>query len=135
MLLKILISSFASTTGSYKLVPYYKGENTVFDVSPSSVPVSVAHQHVTVLQKFQVSCSLYISSSFPLFFHEQFFFSILAISVYCLTNCLIMQVTGFSIGGRVIDGNADGVDAVEISVDGQVRSVTDSLGYYKLDQV
>lgn len=44
-------------------------------------------------------------------------------------------MTGFSIGGRVIDGNADGVDAVEISVDGQVRSVTDSLGYYKLDQV
>jgi hypothetical protein len=35
-------------------VPYYKGENTVFDVSPSSVRVSVKHQHVKVPQKFQV---------------------------------------------------------------------------------
>ena len=35
-------------------MPYYKGENTVFDVSPSSVPVNVKHQHVTVPQKFQV---------------------------------------------------------------------------------
>lgn len=40
--------------GVYELVPYYKGENTVFDVSPSTVAVAVEHSHVTVPQKFQV---------------------------------------------------------------------------------
>lgn len=40
--------------GSYELLPYYKGENTVFDISPSSLPVSVEHSHFTVPQKFQV---------------------------------------------------------------------------------
>ncbi|GAV83060.1 CarboxypepD_reg domain-containing protein [Cephalotus follicularis] len=83
--------------GLYELIPYYKGENTVFDVSPSIVSVSVEHQHVTVPQKF--------------------------------------QVTGFSIGGRVLDGNDMGVDGVKIIVDGHERSITDKDGYYKLDQV
>lgn len=83
--------------GIYELIPYYKGENTVFDVSPPSLSVSVEHQHVTVLQKF--------------------------------------QVTGFSIGGRVVDGNDVGVDGVKIIVDGHERSITDKQGYYKLDQV
>ncbi|KAF9619798.1 hypothetical protein IFM89_009320 [Coptis chinensis] len=36
-----------------QLLPYYKGENKVFDVSPPSVSVSVEHHHVTVPQKFQ----------------------------------------------------------------------------------
>lgn len=40
--------------GTYELLPYYKGENTVFDVSPSSLLVSVAHNHLTILQKFEV---------------------------------------------------------------------------------
>ncbi|KAF7804939.1 nodal modulator 1 [Senna tora] len=83
--------------GSYELVPYYKGENTVFDVSPSSVSVNVKHRHVTVSQKF--------------------------------------QVTGFSLGGRVVDGNKIGVEGVKIIVDGHERFTTDKQGYYKLDQV
>ncbi|KAK9950516.1 hypothetical protein M0R45_006002 [Rubus argutus] len=41
--------------GTYELIPYYKGENTVFDVSPPVMSVTVEHQHVTVLQKFQVT--------------------------------------------------------------------------------
>lgn len=83
--------------GVYELIPFYKGENTIFDVSPLSVSVSVEHHHVTVAQKF--------------------------------------QVTGFSVGGRVVDGNDAGVDGVKIIVDGQERSITDTQGYYKLDQV
>ncbi|KAK6118462.1 hypothetical protein DH2020_047794 [Rehmannia glutinosa] len=83
--------------GTYKLIPFYKGENTVFDVSPPSMLVSVQHDHVIVPQKF--------------------------------------QVTGFSVGGRVVDGNGNGVDAATILVDGLERSITDTEGYYKLDQV
>jgi len=45
------------------------------------------------------------------------------------------QVTGFSVGGRVVDGNGVGVDGVKVTVDGQQRATTDSQGYYKLDQV
>ncbi|XP_041018341.1 nodal modulator 1 [Juglans microcarpa x Juglans regia] len=83
--------------GSYQLIPFYKGENTVFDISPPVASVIVEHQHVTVPQKF--------------------------------------QVTGFSVGGRVIDGNDVGVEGAKIIVDGHERSVTDKQGYYKLDQV
>lgn len=83
--------------GAYELLPFYKGENTIFDVSPPSMNVTVVHRHVTVAQRF--------------------------------------QVTGFSVGGRVVDGNGVGVDGVKIMVDGHERSVTDSKGYYKLDQV
>lgn len=46
-----------------------------------------------------------------------------------------MQVTGFSVGGRIVDGNNIGVDGVKIIVDGQEKSITDKEGYYKLDQV
>ncbi|KAL0289488.1 UNVERIFIED_CONTAM: hypothetical protein Sangu_2613200 [Sesamum angustifolium] len=84
-------------SGIYKLIPFYKGENTVFDVSPPSMLVSVQHDHAIISQKF--------------------------------------QVTGFSVGGRVVDGNGIGVDAAKIVVDGHERSVTDKEGYYKLDQV
>ncbi|KAG2260924.1 hypothetical protein Bca52824_080218 [Brassica carinata] len=92
------IFSFKSIPcGKYELIPQYKGENTVFDVSPPVMPVSVEHQHVTVPKKF--------------------------------------QVTGFSIGGRVVDSNSKGVEGVKILVDGNLRSVTDKEGYYKLDQV
>ncbi|XP_058077025.1 uncharacterized protein LOC131225505 [Magnolia sinica] len=83
--------------GMYELLPYYKGENTVFDVSPPSMNLSVEHRHVTIAQKF--------------------------------------QVTGFSVGGRVVDGNGVGVAGVNIIVDGHGRSITDSQGYYKFDQV
>ncbi|KAL9239761.1 hypothetical protein vseg_014053 [Gypsophila vaccaria] len=83
--------------GAYELVPFYKGENTVFDVSPSSATVSVEHSHVTVPQKF--------------------------------------QVTGFSIGGRVVDGYGAGVDGAQLLVDGKERAITDGSGFYKLDQV
>ncbi|KAG8045309.1 hypothetical protein GUJ93_ZPchr0008g12534 [Zizania palustris] len=41
--------------GNYELLPYYKGENTVFDVSPPSLLVSVEHSHMTIPQKFQVT--------------------------------------------------------------------------------
>lgn len=83
--------------GVYELVPYYKGENTVFDVSPPTITVAVEHSHVVVPQKF--------------------------------------QVTGFSIGGRVVDGHGAGVVGAKVLVGGQERSVTDENGYYKLDQV
>ncbi|KAI3526880.1 hypothetical protein L1887_06146 [Cichorium endivia] len=83
--------------GVYELVPYYKGENTVFDVSPASVTVAVQHGHASISEKF--------------------------------------QVTGFSVGGRVVDSNGKGVDGVKIVVDGIERSITDKEGYYKLDQV
>lgn len=44
-------------------------------------------------------------------------------------------MTGFSVGGRVVDGTGMGVDGVKIVVDGEERSVTDKEGNYKLDQV
>lgn len=47
----------------------------------------------------------------------------------------ILQVTGFSVGGRVVDGNQIGVEGVQIIVDGHERFITDKQGYYKLDQV
>ncbi|WOL10268.1 nodal modulator 1 [Canna indica] len=83
--------------GVYELVPYYKGENTIFDVSPSSMVVRIEHHNTKVSQKF--------------------------------------QITGFSIGGRVIDDHGAGVDSAKIMVDGQLRAITDGQGYYKLDQV
>ncbi|KAG6575758.1 Nodal modulator 1, partial [Cucurbita argyrosperma subsp. sororia] len=83
--------------GRYELLPYYKGENTIFDVSPSIISVNVEHQHITISQKF--------------------------------------QVTGFSVGGRVVDANDSGVEGVKIIVDGHERAVTDKKGFYKLDQV
>lgn len=48
---------------------------------------------------------------------------------------MLLQVTGFSIGGRVVDSNLKGVEGVKIIVDYNLRSVTDNEGYYKLDQV
>ncbi|KVH17785.1 Carbohydrate-binding-like fold, partial [Cynara cardunculus var. scolymus] len=39
--------------GAYELIPYYKGENTIFDVSPPSVAVTVKHDHATISEKFQ----------------------------------------------------------------------------------
>lgn len=83
--------------GVYELIPYYKGENTVFDVSPPSAVVTVQHDHAIISEKF--------------------------------------QVTGFSVGGRVVDANGKGVDGVKVVVDGVERSITDKEGYYKLDQV
>ncbi|PIA38038.1 hypothetical protein AQUCO_02900110v1 [Aquilegia coerulea] len=83
--------------GSYELLPYYKGENKIFDVSPPSMLVSVKHHHVIVPQTF--------------------------------------QVTGFSVGGRVVDERGVGVDGVKIIVDGHERFITDKQGYFKLDQV
>ncbi|KAJ3676057.1 hypothetical protein LUZ60_003469 [Juncus effusus] len=83
--------------GSYELVPYYKGENTVFDVSPASLAVSVEHNHLIIPQKF--------------------------------------QVTGFSIGGRVVDSEGVGIENARVILDGQFKTLTDNLGFYKLDQV
>ncbi|CAN4101896.1 unnamed protein product [Withania somnifera] len=83
--------------GVYKLIPFYKGENTVFDVSPSSMSISIQHDHVIVPEKF--------------------------------------QVTGFSVGGRVVNEDGNGIEGVEILLDGQKRSITGKEGYYKLDQV
>lgn len=50
-----LFQMFEFLAGRYELIPFYKGENTVFDVSPPVASVIVEHQHVTVPQKFQVS--------------------------------------------------------------------------------
>jgi len=55
-------------------------------------------------------------------------------SIICY-HCQFLQVTGFSVGGRVVDGNGMGVEGVKIIVDGHVRSIADNQGYYKLDQV
>lgn len=52
-----------------------------------------------------------------------------------MLSCYFAQVTGFSVGGRVVDGNDMGVEGVKIIVDGHERSITDGEGYYKLDQV
>lgn len=35
-------------------MPYYRGENTLFDVSPSSKDISVGHESVKLLEAFQV---------------------------------------------------------------------------------
>lgn len=83
--------------GKYRLLPFYKGENTIFDVSPPSMEVLVGHSHVTISQPF--------------------------------------QVTGFSVGGRVVTSEGVGVEGVKILVDGRERAATDIQGYYKLDQV
>lgn len=50
-------------------------------------------------------------------------------------SLLHYQVTGFSVGGRVIDDKGVGVDEVKIIVDGQLKTTTDMQGFYKLDQV
>jgi hypothetical protein len=44
--------------GSYKLVPFYKGEHTVFDVSPSELSVTVGHGGASVEKPFTVSIRL-----------------------------------------------------------------------------
>lgn len=54
--IEILLSFIESLAGTYELIPYYKGENTVFDVSPPVMSVTVEHQHVTIPQTFQVKC-------------------------------------------------------------------------------
>lgn len=58
---------------------------------------------------------------------------ILSSEIIC--HFYVIQVTGFSVGGRVVDGNGMGVDGAKIVVDGHERSITDREGYYKLDQV
>lgn len=83
--------------GKYRLLPFYKGENTIFDVSPPSMEVLVEHSHVNISQPF--------------------------------------QVTGFSVGGRVVTSEGVGVEGVKILLDGRERATTDVQGYYKLDQV
>lgn len=35
----------------------------------------------------------------------------------------------------MVDGDGNGIEGVEILVDGQKKSITDKEGYYKLDQV
>lgn len=44
--------------GGYKLVPLYKGEHTVFDVSPSELSVTVGHGGASVERPFTVSVQL-----------------------------------------------------------------------------
>lgn len=43
-------------------------------------------------------------------------------------------MTGFSVGGRVVDSEGDGLEGVKIEIDDTERATTDSDGYYKLDQ-
>jgi hypothetical protein len=49
--------------------------------------------------------------------------------------CCCFQVTGFSVAGRVVDNRGAGIENAKVILDGQLKTVTDSLGYYKLDQV
>ncbi|KAL3685286.1 hypothetical protein R1sor_003308 [Riccia sorocarpa] len=83
--------------GHYQLVPFYKGDTTVFDISPPSVDIHVTHDSVEISKPF--------------------------------------QVTGFSVGGRVVDSQGTGVEGVKIVIGDAERATTDSQGYYKLDQV
>ncbi|KAL3685292.1 hypothetical protein R1sor_003314 [Riccia sorocarpa] len=83
--------------GHYQLVPFYKGETTVFDISPPSVDIHITHDSVEISKPF--------------------------------------QVTGFSVGGRVVDSQGTGVEGVKIVIGDAERATTDSQGYYKLDQV
>lgn len=43
-------------------------------------------------------------------------------------------MTGFSVGGRVVDSEGHGLEGVVIKIDDTERATTDSDGYYKLDQ-
>lgn len=44
-------------------------------------------------------------------------------------------MTGFSVGGRVVDSEGTGLEGVKIEIDDTERATTDAEGYYKLDQV
>lgn len=46
-----------------------------------------------------------------------------------------MQVTGFSVRGRVVDSQGAGIGGVKIVIEDVERATTDAQGYYKLDQV
>lgn len=84
-------------------------------------------------------CSLRIP--FDDLIHMLCFVIIFLLTVHMITNFFAIplyifnQVTGFSVGGRVVDGYGAGVEGANVIVDGQLRAVTDSLGYYRLDQV
>lgn len=43
-------------------------------------------------------------------------------------------MTGFSVGGRVVDSNGIGLEGVKIEIGNVERATTDSHGHYKLDQ-
>ena len=43
-------------------------------------------------------------------------------------------MTGFSVGGRVVDNNGNGLEGVKIEIGNVERATTDSHGHYKLDQ-
>ncbi|KAJ6686724.1 NODAL MODULATOR 1-RELATED, partial [Salix purpurea] len=115
--------------GRYELVPSYKGENTVFDVSPPLMSVSVEHQHITVSRKVSGNNS----SVYKLFeaSQESHRCHLSHTHFYLFSK----MVTGFSVGGRIVDGNGMGVEGVKIIVDGHERSATDKEGNYKLDKV
>ena len=40
--------------GKFILMPYYRGENTLFDVLPLTVNVTIGHDYVKILEPFQV---------------------------------------------------------------------------------
>lgn len=44
-------------------------------------------------------------------------------------------MTGFSVGGRVVDSEGHGLEGVKIEIDEIERAITGADGYYKLDQV
>ncbi|BBM99994.1 BOS complex subunit NOMO [Marchantia polymorpha subsp. ruderalis] len=41
--------------GHYQLIPFYKGDTTVFDISPPSVDIHVTHDSVEIAKPFQVT--------------------------------------------------------------------------------
>jgi len=83
--------------GSYKLIPYYRGANTTFDVVPAEASFVVSRGSTTIKEPF--------------------------------------QVMGFSLTGKVVNGQGKGVKDVLITVNGNEKGSTDSNGYYKLDQL
>ena len=72
------------------MLPFYKGENKIFDVSLPSIEVLVEHNHVNISQPF--------------------------------------QVTGFSIGGLVVNSKGVCFEGVKILVDGRERATRDVQG-------
>jgi BOS complex subunit NOMO len=83
--------------GQYQLIPHYDNSKTVYDVVPSQLAVTVAHESQALKQDF--------------------------------------VVMGFSVSGRVVDRKGNGVSEAVITVDSFEKTVTDSEGYYTLEQM
>lgn len=62
------------SSGNYKLVPLYSGENILFDITPSSLDFDVEHDSVTLPRKFEVTLTPFhfLLSNYTLLFTYRF---------------------------------------------------------------